>query len=163
MNVYTPEEIDRIRKLKDTNDRLEEFFNSKRLEWKKNLDPLFEVVRLEVNTSTSLRITDCQASCLSFRQMLNEQISTFLDKRSKQDVKMKKLRQEKFIMYATGFGIKTNASEKTMLVEAHISEETRNIELIENYIEFLRMTNKNLESLQFTIKNIIELFNLLSR
>jgi hypothetical protein len=32
-----------------------------------------------------------------------------------------------------------------------------------NYIEYLRQTNKNLESLQFTIKNIIDLFNYLGR
>ena len=38
-----------------------------------------------------------------------------------------------------------------------------NVELIENYIEYLRQTNKNLESLQFTIKNIIDLFNYLGR
>jgi tRNA(Ser,Leu) C12 N-acetylase TAN1 len=53
--------------------------------------------------------------------------------------------------------------EKTLLIDAHVSEEQRNIELIENYIEFLRQSNKNLESLQFTIKNIIDLFNYLGR
>ena len=32
-----------------------------------------------------------------------------------------------------------------------------------HYIDFLRSTNKNIESLQFTIKHIIELFNYLGR
>ena len=48
-------------------------------------------------------------------------------------------------------------------INRRVAEEQRNIELIENYIEFLRQTNKNLESLQYTIKNIIELFNYLGR
>jgi hypothetical protein len=106
---------------------------------------------------------ETQALCLSYRQALTEQISSFLDRRSKQDVKLKRIKQDKFIWYATSFGIKTNMGEKSLLIDAHVAEEQRNIELIENYVEFLRQTNKNLESLQFTIKNIIDLFNYLGR
>ena len=163
MNVYSPEEVDRINKIKETNDRLEEFFNSKRAEWSKNIDPLFEVLKFEINSQSSKKIMETQSLCLTYRQVINEQISSFLDRRSKQDVKLKRIKQDKFIWYATSFGIKTNMGEKTLLIEAHVSEEQRNVELIENYIEYLRQTNKNLESLQFTVKNIIDLFNYLGR
>lgn len=163
MNVYTPEEVERINKIKETNDRLEEFFNGKRLDWSKQIDPLFEVLKIEITTQTSKKIMETQALCLTYRQMITEQISTFLDRRSKQDVKLKRIKQDKFIWYATSFGVKTNMGEKSLLIEAHVAEEQRNVELIENYIEYLRQTNKNLESLQFTIKNIIDLFNYLSR
>lgn len=163
MNVYTPEEVERINKIKETNDRLEEFFNGKRSEWSKNIDPLFEVLKIEITTQTSKKIMETQALCLSYRQVINEQISSFLDRRSKQDVKLKRIKQDKFIWYATSFGVKTNMGEKSLLIEAHVAEEQRNVELIENYIEYLRQTNKNLESLQFTIKNIIDLFNYLGR
>jgi hypothetical protein len=163
MNVYTPEEVERINKLKETNDRLEEFFNNKRSEWSKLIEPLFEVLKLEINSQTSKQIMETQSLCLSYRQLITEQISTFLDRRSKQDVKLKRIKQDKFIWYATSFGVKTNMGEKSLLIEAHVAEEQRNIELIENYIEYLRQTNKNLESLQFTIKNIIDLFNYLGR
>jgi len=163
MNVYTPEEVERINKLKETNDRLEEFFNNKRAEWSKLIEPLFEILKLEINSQTSKQIMETQSLCLSYRQLITEQISTFLDRRSKQDVKLKRIKQDKFIWYATSFGVKTNMGEKSLLIEAHVAEEQRNIELIENYIEYLRQTNKNLESLQFTIKNIIDLFNYLGR
>jgi len=163
MNVYTPEEVERINKLKETNDRLEDFFNNKRSEWSKLIEPLFEVLKLEINSQTSKQIMETQSLCLSYRQLITEQISTFLDRRSKQDVKLKRIKQDKFIWYATSFGVKTNMGEKSLLIEAHVAEEQRNIELIENYIEYLRQTNKNLESLQFTIKNIIDLFNYLGR
>lgn len=163
MNIYTQEEVDKIGKLKDTNDKLESFFNDKRSEWIKLVEPLFDVLKIEINSQSSKQITEMQALCLSYRQLLTEQISIFLDRRSKQDVKLKRIKQDKFIWYATSFGIKTNMGEKTLLIEAHVAEEQRNIELIENYIEFLRQTNKNLESLQFTVKNIIELFNYLGR
>jgi hypothetical protein len=163
MNVYTSEEVERINKIKETNDRLEGFFQDKRSEWSKTIEPLFTVLKNEITQESSKKIMETQALCLSYRQMITDQISVFLDKRSKQDVKLKRLKQEKFIWYATGFGVKTNMGEKSLLIDAHVAEEQRNVELIENYIEYLRQTNKNLESLQFTIKNIIELFNYLNR
>ena len=161
MNVYSPEELERIEKLKEVNDRLEEFFKDKRDQWNKDLQPLFDSIRTNITKETAQKMIESQSDCIMFRQLMNEQISIFLNKRSKQDVKMKRLKQDKFIWYATGFGIKTNMGEKTLLIEAHIAEEQRNIELIENYIEFMRLSSKNLESLQYTIKNIIELNNLL--
>jgi len=163
MNVYTPEEVDRINKLKETNDRLESFFTEKRENWKKQIEPLFETIKIEITTQTSKKIMETQSLCLTYRQIITEEISTFLDRRSKQDVKLKRIKQDKFIWYATSFGVKTNMGEKSLLIEAHVAEEQRNVELIENYIEYLRQTNKNLESLQFTIKNIIDLFNYLGR
>jgi hypothetical protein len=161
--VYNQEELDRIARIRDTNDKLEDFFKNKRQEWKELIEPLFQVLKIELNSQTSKQIMEVQSTCLTFRQLLTEQISHFLDKRSRQDVKLKKIRQDKFIWYATSFGVKTNMGEKTLLIDAHVAEEQRNIELIENYIEFLRQSNKNLESLQFTIKNIIDLFNYLGR
>lgn len=161
MQVYTQQEIESIKKLKEKNDRLELWFDQKRETWAKELDPLFEVVKVEISRETTHRITDTQALALSYRQKITEQISEFLNKRSKQDVKMKRLKQDKFLFYATGFGVKTNYGEKQLLIEGHLAEEQRNIELIENYIEFLRAMNKNLESLQYTLKNIIELYNIL--
>lgn len=161
MNVYTTEELAKISKLRETNDRLEGFFDQKKSDWGSSVNPLFESLKLDINLENSKRIMETQSYSLSFRQRINEEISSFLNKRSKQEVKLKKLRQEKFIFYAIGFQVKTNQGEKTILIDAHVAEEQRNIELIENYIEFLRQLNKNLESLQYTIKNIIELFNLL--
>ena len=66
MNVYTPEEVDRINKIKETNDRLEEFFNGKRAEWSKNIDHLFEVLKIEITTQTSKRIMETQSLCLTY-------------------------------------------------------------------------------------------------
>lgn len=163
MNVYNSEEVDRINRIKDTNDKLESFFQEKRSDWNKTIEPLFGVLKNDITQESSRKIMETQSLCLSYRQMITDQISVFLDKRSKQDVKLKRLKQEKFIWYATGFGVKTNMGEKSLLIDAHVAEEQRNVELIENYIEYLRQTNKNLESLQFTVKNIIELFNYLNR
>jgi hypothetical protein len=163
MNLYNQEEIDRINKCKETNDKLEEFFNQKREEWNNNINPLFDVIRNNFTVESHHKVLEAQAVSLTYRQILNEQISFFLNKRTKEEVKIKKIRQDKFVFYALGVGLKTNTGEKSILIDAHLAENDRSILLIENYIEYLRSCSKNLESLGFTIKNIIELMNYLGR
>ena len=164
MNLYNQEELDRIQKTKDTNDRLEELFNDKRAEWNKQVEPLFKALTTDLsNPSNSKYILEAQSTALSFRQQINENINFFLNKRSKETTKIKKLRQDKFVFYAIGFQVKTNMGEKAILIDAHIAENDRCIELIESYITFLRDTVKNLESFGYSIKNMIELMNYLGR
>ncbi len=164
MNVYNQEEINRIEKARETNDRLEDFFKDKRTKWHDDILPLFKVLALELdNPSNAKKLLESQAYSLTFRQNINDEISLFLTKRSKETTKIKKLRQDKFIFYATGFGIKTNLGEKGILIDGHLSENDRAVELIESYIEFLRDTVRNLESFGYSIKNMIELMNYLGR
>ena len=164
MNLYNQEELDRIQKTKETNDRLEELFNDKRAEWNKQVEPLFKVLTTDLsNPSNSKYILEAQSTALSFRQQINENINFFLNKRSKETTKIKKLRQDKFVFYAIGFQVKTNMGEKAILIDAHIAENDRCIELIESYITFLRDTVKNLEAFGYSIKNMIELMNYLGR
>jgi hypothetical protein len=164
MNPYTSEEVDRIKKVKETNDKLEEFFNDKRVEWNKNIEPLFQTLKIDLSVpSNSKQLLDSQAIALTFRQQINEQINFFLNKRSKESTKVKRLKQDKFIFYATGFGIKTNLGEKGILIDGHLAENERSIELIESYIEFLRDSVRNLETFGFSIKNMIELMNYLGK
>ena len=164
MNLYNQDEVDRIKKVKDTNDKLEDFFNGKRGEWNKIVEPLFKVLTTDLsNPSNSKHILEAQSLALTHRQQINEQINFFLNKRSKETTKIKKLRQDKFVFYATGFGIKTNLGEKGILIDGHLAENDRSLELIESYIEFLRDTVRNLESLSYSIKNMIELLNYLGK
>ena len=164
MKIYNDDEVLRINKAKETNDKLEEFFNDKRSEWNKTIEPLFKSLSLDLSNSSSVKgILETQAFALSYRQQINEQINIFLNKRSKETTKIKKIRQDKFIFYATGFGIKTNLGEKGILIDGHLAENDRCLELIESFIEFLRDTVKNLESLGYSIKNMIELMNYLGK
>ena len=164
MNLYNQEEIDRINKTRENNDKLEEFFAGKRSEWDKNVDPLFKTLSLDLtNPSSSKAILEVQGLALSYRQMLNEQINLFLNKRSKEMTKIKRLKQDKFVFYATGFGVKTNLGEKGLLIDGHLAENDRTVEIIEAHVTYLRETVKNMESLGYAIKNMIELMNYLGK
>jgi hypothetical protein len=164
MNLYNQEELDRIKKAKETNDKLEEFFNDKRSEWNKNVEPLFAALTVDLSNPSNFKdILEAQSIALSYKQVINENINYFLNKRSRETTKIKKLRQDKFVFYAIGFQVKTNMGEKAILIDAHIAENDRCIELIESYITFLRDTVKNLEAFGYSIKNMIELMNYLGR
>lgn len=164
MNVYDKAELERIKKVNESNDRMEEFLSNQREELEKNIEPLFKVLSIKFNDRDSLgSVMDTQAVSLVHRQSISEKITFFLNRRSKESIKLKKLKQDKFIFYATGFGIKTNLSEKNILIDAHLAENERTLELIESHIEHLRDTVKNLESLAYSIKNMIELMNYIGK
>jgi len=162
-NPYTQEELISIEQKREKNDKLEEYFSQKRESWNQKLDPLFGSIDFKFfNKNNVESIIQTQALALSYRQIITEEISFFLNKRTKEDVQLKKLKQDKFLYYAIGFGLKTNMGEKMTLIEAHVSEWDRNMNLLENHVEFLRQCNKNLESLGYTMKNITELLTYLS-
>lgn len=164
MNVYNEEEINRIEKAKKTNEKLEDFFENKRKKWNDNVEPLFEVLSLDLsNPSNGRKLLDSQALSLSYKQNINDEINLFLTKRIRESTKIKKLRQDKFIFYATGFAVKTNLGEKGILIDGHLSENDRTMELIESYIDYLRDTSQNLDKLGYSIKNMIELLKYIGK
>lgn len=164
MNPLSQEEKDKIDKIREKNDKMEEFFNEKRTQWNKSTDSIFKVLSTDLSSpSNANAVFDAQADALTLRQQINDSVNYFLNRRSKETSKIKIMRQEKLIFYATGFPVKTNTGEKVILIEGHISENERTIELIDSYIDFLRDTSKNLESFGFSIKNRIELMNYLGK
>lgn len=162
--LYEQIEIDRINKIKETNDKMEEFFTSGRAKWESEIKPLFSSMNCDFNSLDNAKvIMEVQSTALAYRQNIAEQISFYLSKRTKEDVKIKKVKHDKFIWYSMNFGLKTNLSEKTLLMDAHTAEMERSSSIIENYIDFLRTSSKNLDSLGYAIKNIVELMNYLSK
>jgi len=165
MQLYDTAELERIEKIKTSNDKMEDFFKEKQEEWTKNIEPLFDVVSRKITLEMSEKMMESQALALTYRQMINEQITFFLNKRSREEVKFKKVKQDKFLFYSVGVGgsLKTNSGDKAILMDAHLAESERSMQLIESHIEFLRGCTKNLEGFGFTIKNMIDLMNVLGR
>ena len=161
LSPFSEQELEQISKKREDNNRLEEFLSNKRDEWIKNIKPIYDELIPNFNRTNAGKIIEIQSLALSYRQMINEQIAFFLNKRSKQEVFLKELKNQKFIFYAIGFSVKTNSQEKVQLVEAHLAEYERNIQLLETHVDFLRATGKNLESVGFTVKNVNDLMSYL--
>ena len=162
MNPFSKEELENIEKMAELNAKMEDYFKEKREMWNNKLDELIKSFNgSDLSASSVRKMIDSQGMILTYKQILSEEISLFLTRRSKEEVKLKALKQQKFLFYATGFGLKTNNGEKSLLIDAHTSELERNIQLIETHIEFLRASSKNCESYQYVLKNVIELMNYL--
>lgn len=161
LTPFSEDEKLQIQKKRESNDRLEGFLTQKREEWKNNLKPLYDELVPNFNRTNSEKIIEIQSFALSYRQIISEQIAFFLNRRSKEEVTLKELKNQKFIYYAIGFAVKTNSQEKAQLVEAHLAENERALQLLETHVDFLRSTSKNLEAVSFTVKNVNDLMNYL--
>ena len=155
MNL-SKEDIVILQKIQESNDRMEEFFEKNRTEWIERVDPLFKCI-INFRKETFQNIIESQSTALSYREMINDQISMFLSKRSKETVKIKNLKEDKFVYFSTSFQIKATGGQMNLLIDSRLGENERTMELIESYIEFLRETVKSLDNFQWTIKNIISL------
>jgi hypothetical protein len=161
--IFPQDELDRISKVIEVNEKAEAFLNEAKQKWMDEINPLFEQMKTKLTIETAQSVIDLQSLALSYRQRLNEDINYWLHKRTKEDARLKRIKQNKFLFYATGFGLKTNTGEKGILIDGHIAENQRLIDMYDNHVDFLRSTAKNLESLGFTIKNIIDLMNYLGK
>lgn len=164
MIIFSKDEIKTIEEIKQKNDQLFEHFEELKKNITDEINPLFQVLSIDMKDVSSVkRILDTQGVILSLKIRVAEQINLYLSKRSKRSSNLKRLKQDKFLFYATGFGIKTNLGEKAILIDGHLGEYERNIELIENYVEFLRDVSKTLDSFGYAIKNMIDLMNYLGK
>lgn len=162
--MYNEGELKRIGSLQEENKTRLELYDREKIEWNNRLAPLFTAIyQNNFSTNNSKNIINAQAESFSYRQMLNEKISTYAQQLTKVKSDTRVLSQRLFLFYTTGFGMKVNLGEKKLLIEGNLSENTRTSDLLETQIEFLRDTLKTLESYQFSIKNIISLLEYLGK
>ena len=139
------------------NDKLEEYLFEKRKKWNEAIDPLLKKLRAK----TQDEIIDTQALALSYRQQLSDEISTYLNKLSKEMISIKKAESDRFMFYATGFGLKTNTGERKILFDAELAELERNKEILETHIEFIRDCRNTCDQVGWALKNRIQLMGIL--
>jgi hypothetical protein len=106
-------------------------------------------------------LVDIQAEAISHRQLVVEEIRKYSVRIHKLVQKMKVLHKSKFEFYATSYQVKTNGTEKLRLIEADLSEYQSFIDEMDEHVNFLRDTAKNLESLNYSVKSKIELYNII--
>jgi len=106
-------------------------------------------------------IVDLQAETISYRQDIVDDINMYSVKIYKLVQKIKVLSKARFEFYATSYQVKTSGTEKLKLIEADLSEYQLFINELDEHVNFLRETTKNLDNVNYGIKNKIELTNIL--
>lgn len=125
-------------------------------QWKGIIDNLTQRLRNDIKD-----IIDVQAEAISHRQSVIDEINIYSVKIWKLTQKMKVLTKAKFEFYATSYQVKTSGTEKLRLIESDLSEYQLFINILDEYVIFLRDTSKNLDVINYSIKNKIELTNIL--
>ena len=142
-----------IEYMRSLNDKLDDYLANQRKEWGEKMSPLYE----QLNSNPELLI-DVQATALSYRQVVCDEINMFLSKLSKETPKLKQAKAERFIFYSTGYGLKTTAGEKSMLFDAELAQYERHVGLLQIHIDFLRECRSNCDNIGYAIKNRLSLF-----
>ena len=106
-------------------------------------------------------IFDVKAEAISHRQSVIEEVKVYTVKIYKLVAKMKVLHKAKFEFYATSYQVKTSGTEKLRLIEADLSDHQSFIDELDEHVNYLKDTSKNLESINYAVKERIELANIL--
>lgn len=125
-------------------------------QWKAIVDGLTLRLRGDIKD-----VIDIQAEAISHRQSVIEEVKIYSVKIYKLVQKLKILSKQRFEFYATSYQVKTSGTEKLKLIEADLSEYQLFINELDEHVNFLRDTSKNLDQINYTVKNKIELTNIL--
>jgi hypothetical protein len=112
-------------------------------------------------TKDGNEIVDFMADVLNEKQMVLEDIRQVADNLSKCLKKKRELSEQISQIYSTTNQLKMTDSRLNKMVEAELSVHIRQINIYEIHIEHLRETAKNIEQINYHIKNRIDLMGIL--
>lgn len=138
---------------KSHNKKLEDFIASNMDIWDERLKELFQ----KLKSNDKLEMLEFQALSLSYHHMAKDEITKNLLKLTKVYSKKTKIQRERLLFYSTKFSLKTTKGEKDILIDADLSEDTRHIQMLEAYIDYLRDCRSLCDNMQWIIKNKIQI------
>jgi len=124
--------------------------------WKIIIDNLTTRLRGDIKFAI-----DIQTEAISHRQSVVEEVKDYSVKIYKLVQKMKVLNKNRFEFYATSYQVKTSGAEKLRLIDSDLSTYQLFIDELDEHVNFLRETSKNLEAINYSVKNKIEVANIL--
>lgn len=137
------------------NERAREFYEKEQETWRVELAPLYELLA----TRDFKELTNLQAVNLSLRHRIQDSITKYLTRLSKENVKYKQSFGDRMEFYIDGFGYKTNNGEKIKMIERDLNERKHAVELLEAHIEHLKELRYCCDQIQYSVKNITALMS----
>lgn len=146
--------------IKETDSRKE--ISKKILESKKRWNAVINNLTHRLKNDNIQDIYNVQAESINYRQEVVDEVHIYAIKIHKLVYKMKTLSKSKFEFYATSYPVKTSGSEKLKLIDYDMGEYQQFINELDDFVNFLRDTSKNLEAINYSVKGRVELNNILS-
>lgn len=156
----------------DYNNELKVIVEEKKTEWAQNLKDLSPLIR----SKNPHDMTDASALALSYRTMILEEVSYFLNELAGEQKIVKELRRDKFILYTTGLlpdgtrptgnilnhpllgNSKISGGQKDMVISGDLADYEHTAEILGQTVDFLRECIKTIDQYMYSIKNRLELF-----
>ena len=123
--------------------------------WNKTIDIVSQKLLKPVQ-----EVIQLQAEVLSLRQILSEEIKDISYQIYKFKQKMKEYEKERLEYYLLGYQVKTSGGEKAKLIESDLALYQYRLDLFDVHVNFLRETQKNIDYVNYGIKNKITLLEL---
>lgn len=133
------------------NGKLEEGFNAERTDWNGKIGELLE------NLKNNAKLSETQAFGLSYRQMLVERMTQLRIAMHKLMGIYDRKRMERTKQYMTEGDYKLTSAERTDFVAVDLGAVKSRLNIYQDQIDWIVETLQTLSSLQFAVKNKIEL------
>jgi hypothetical protein len=124
--------------------------------WNTDIENLAKRINNELKDCINL-----SAEAISIRQRLVDEKTNYYYKIYHNMPALKQLHKEKFEYYSLKYQIKTNGSEKLKLIESDLAYHDAKMDLLQNHINFLSESIKTMDNIIYSIKNKIELYNII--
>lgn len=144
-------------KFEEDVNKLEQNLESQQDIWNRAIEGYTNSLKGDIK---QLHITDADAT--NSRQLISSEIRKYSLMIHKTNRSRKQLVKKQFEHYSTNYQIVVkNSSDKMKLIEADIRMIDYKIDLLDSHVSFLRETGDNLKQMGYSIKNRIELLNIL--
>lgn len=135
----------------ENNGKLEQNFKDERKDWNAKIGDLLN------NLRRTDKLSETQAYGLSYRQMLVEKMTQYRILLHKKMSVYDKARVDRAKLYMTEGDYKLTGAERSDFVTADLGAVKFQMQLLEDQIDWIGETLQTLSSLQFAIKNKIEI------
>lgn len=151
------DETSKLEQYKQSTQKLEKQLDGEHKHWDTVLAKTSKQLRADAK---QLYIVD--ADITNYRQMTTSEIRTYALMIYKENKSLKPLVKSRFEWYSTKYQIAIkNSGDKMRLIESDVAEIQYRIDLLDNHVDFLKGTSDNLKQMGYTVKNRLELLNIL--
>lgn len=150
------DEKDKFKVFEESTKQLERDLNNETKIWNDRVKKITSDLKGDIK-----KIIEVQSDVISLNQIVCDEIRSYTLQLYKSNINIKELTKQRYEFYSTRYQINIkNDTTKKGLVEADLARIQYRSDLLEIHISFLRDTSKDFESMNYAIKNKIELANI---
>lgn len=141
--------------LEEINKTLEKQLAEKRKDWRSQVIAIIkELNSIDLDRDKHVRL---HMNMLVLREDIVFEAANYRDKMAAVKSLYRRQKKEKYQNYTTNFDIKLNSyNDKEVFISADLTQVMRQIDIMENYIEFLKEQMYTCDKIGFSIKHLIE-------